>query len=454
MEMTDNKKPFGFYVCCIVFMLERMAYYSAKYLVYAFVGAALISGGLGYTVKEAAIIQGNLVAFTYLAPIICGPIADRWIGPRYLVPVGLLIMAVGYYGMGQAAGAEDSLLFMNAMVIVVALGTGFFKGNVSGINGHIIGDEKKMDSAFSTQYSFVNAGSFIGTTVIGILLGGILLTGDVTAYDTAFSLCAIVCIIAAVWFVFGYRFLGEHGKKPFKYSKIGQEEVKAEVEDKPLTKAEKKRVTAIVLISLASIVFWVFWYLSYMAVYEYFQYVDATIGTFVVPDVWFDSLNAACCIILGPLLGMLWFKMAQRPQGDISLFKKLALGLSFLGLSFVTLIGAELTRNGDLASLWWIILFGVLLSLGEMFFSPLGNSFVSKFAPAKYLSILMGVWIIATFFAAKIYGPLFGWMIEKVGEGHFYGVVLMVPAITFVIAILLFAFDNKLVKLLNDDSKE
>jgi len=91
------KKPFGFYVCSIGYMFERMAYYSAKYLIYVFITATVITGGLGLTKVQAALVQSNLVAFTYLAPVIGGYVSDRWIGARYCVPVGITLMGAGYW---------------------------------------------------------------------------------------------------------------------------------------------------------------------------------------------------------------------------------------------------------------------------------------------------------------------------------------------------------------------
>ncbi len=110
-------------------------------------------------------MQANLVAFTYLAPIIGGYISDRWIGARYTIPIGMLIMGVGYY-LGSIA---TTVSMVNAMIILVSIGTAFFKGNVSAVNGQLFDNQEELDTAFSVQYSFVNIGSFIGTTAVGIL---------------------------------------------------------------------------------------------------------------------------------------------------------------------------------------------------------------------------------------------------------------------------------------------
>lgn len=445
--VVKNKRPFGFYVCCVAFMFERMAYYSAKYLIFVFVTATLVTGGLGLTKFEAALIQSNLVAFTYLAPLIGGYLSDRHIGARYCVPVGLVLMAVGYI----VGGSATNVVTMNMMVVLVAVGTGLFKGNVSAINGALFEDERQLDSAFSVQYSFVNIGAFIGTTAVGILIATTFAHGGVQGFRPAFQLCGLICIIDAVWFLFGMKFLGEVGKKPFKAGKHIEKKVVTEI--KPLTRVEKRKVFAIVLVSIFSVVFWVFWYLTYLAVYDYGgQFVNMTVGGFAVPLSWFDSLNSFVCIAMGPVLGLIWFKLSKRPKGDMSLFKKLALGLSFLGMSFLMLVGAEISRGvgagaTSKASIIWIIAFGVLLSMGEMLFSPLGNSFVTKYAPNKIYSVLMGVWIFATFIAGKSYSYLY----EFASKFPIIQSYVVIPIILFVCAALLFIFDKKLVKLLEDE---
>lgn len=446
---VKNKRPFGFYVCCIVFMLERMAYYSAKYLIFVFVAATVVTGGLGLTKVEAALIQSNLVAFTYLAPIIGGYLSDRYIGARYCVPVGMLLMAAGYMLGGFATSAGT----MNMMVALVAVGTGLFKGNVSAINGALFDNEEQLDSAFSVQYSFVNIGSFIGTTAVGILVATTFAKGDIQGYRAAFQLCGAICAVGAVWFLYGMRFLGEVGKRPFAEGK--HVEKKTVAEKKPLTKSEKKKVFAIVLVSLFSVIFWVFWYLTYLAAYDYGGvYIDMNVGGFEVPLSWFDSLNAFVCVALGPVLGTLWFRLSKRPQGDLSLFKKLALGLGFLAVSFLMLVFAEMTRGVGApdtakASMIWLFNFGVLLSIGEMLFSPLGNSFVTKHAPNKMYSMLLGVWVLASFIAGKTYGNLY----ELASSYPIMVSYTVIPAILFVAAAGLFIFDKKLSSLLVDEEE-
>ena len=453
MENTvkSKKRPLAFYLCSSTFSFERAAYSGSKGILLLFIAASVATGGLGLTSDQAALAVANLVAFTYLAPIFGGMICDRWIGARYAIPAGMLIMGAGYF---IGANATD-ITGINIMIALVALGTGLFKGNLSALTGTLFADQDQLDSAFSTQYSFINTGSFFGTTFFGFAYMYLFNKGKVLGFTACFKFSAVIMIVGAIIFVLGWKFLGEHGKKPFL---AGQEKNdNAENDTKsPLTIIEKKRIMAIVLVSTFSVIFWLFWYVTYLAVYDYGgAFVDMSIGNFEVPLLWFDSENALLCILLGPILGSLWYKLSQRPQGDLSLFKKTGIGLAFLGVAFLMLVGAEFTRGIGApetakASIGWIIAFGFFLSLGEMCFSPLGNSFVSKYAPKKYLAVLMGVWTFATFIAGKTHGAIYNFT----KQFDMIIVYTVIPVILFVCAVSLFALDKKLSTLVADDDSE
>ena len=164
-------KPWSFYMSSITFAFERCAYYSSRWLLYTYVTVAVIAGGMGESglglgKVEGAAMQSNIVAFTYLAPVLFGFIADRFVGARYLIPVGLVLMGLGY-GYAGFVGSYSALW---VMIVLVSLGTGFFKGNLQAVVGQLFeGDEKRKDDAFSTMYSFINIGSFIGTTFVGVI---------------------------------------------------------------------------------------------------------------------------------------------------------------------------------------------------------------------------------------------------------------------------------------------
>lgn len=437
-----QKRPFGFYICSISFTLERFAFYSAKWLMTVFVAAAVINGGLGLTAADAAKMSANLVAFTYLAPLFGAYISDYWIGARYLVPVGMALMGAGYLVGWQA----NSAMMVNIMIVLVSIGTGLFKPQASAITGRLFKDKTQLDGAFSTQYSFVNIGSFTGTSIIGVLA---LRYG----YQICFLICGIIMFIDAIWFIFGWKHLGQAGKKPFKIDEQDDDINEENTDKKPLTSLEKKRVAAIILVSIFSIIFWVFWYLAYMPVYFHWGEGGAAnwmIGNFEVPTAWFDSLNALGCIILGPILGMIWARRARSSKGDWNMFQKTALGIMMLGVSYIVFAVADIVRGDSQASLLWIIAFGIVLTLGEMIFSPLGNSFITKFAPPKLLSIMMSVWVFAVFFAGKSYG----WIYDFTLQFPFAQTYFVIAAIAIGCGVILWALNGKLKELVREDEQE
>ena len=443
VQSKANPKA-AFWFCNFAFTLERFSYYSAKWLLVGFVILAANKGGIGAPKEASAMFQSYFVAFTYLAPLIGSYFSDRLFGAKYLVPIGMALMSLGYF---IGAGAH-SLAGVALMIGLVSVGTGLFKPQTNSLTGLLFTDKTELDKAFSTQYSMVNVGSFIGTTVIGLLAGA-------QGYRICFVLCGIVMLVNAIMFVCSWKAFGEVGSRPFKEGE--QKEATATVEKKPLTKLEKQRVLAIIAVSLFSAVFWIFWYLAYLPVYDYWAEANAAgeflrmnwkIGSFSVPTSFFDSENGILCILLGPVLGMLWEKDARRAGGGLSIFKHTALGIGILGLAFVIFALGDITRGGKPASLLWVIFFGIALSFGEMTFSPLGNSFISKFAPARLLSAMMAVWTFAIFIAGLPYGPIYNWLMKNVA---FSGWCIGVAVLLIAIAAILWIMDKKLNSLVVDE---
>lgn len=326
--------------------------------------------------------------------------------------------------------------------------------------GRIITDKEQMDSAFSVRYSMVNVGAFIGTFLVGILYKDVFAKNGVLGFSPCFKLAALVMVLGAIFLAYGSRYLGEVGKKPFKATKTQEEiereaKLKAEAkgEKRPLSKLEKKRIGAIFLVCFFSIVFWIFWYLAYLPVYYHWaENMNWVVAGYQVPATWFDAGNSFFCILSGPLTAMLWTKLASRPQGDISLFKKLGIGLAFLGIGYIYYAAIDILRGDGQASVLTLIVFLVFLTLGEMFFSPLGGSFISKYAPSRYLSVMMSVWGIATFFAAKGYGSVYKFAFG--GKFAFSSACIGVAVIAFASTIILFLMDKRLSSLVEDTDEE
>lgn len=413
METAKKGRPFGFYVCAMGFTFERLAFYTCKYLLAIWIATEAASGGLGLTDVKGAAVSASFVAWTYITPLFGGYIADHWISPRLCVEIGMILMGAGYLCAWQA----HSLGMVWVMIVLIAVGTGFFKGNLSGVNGLLFHDKDELDSAFSIQYSFVNIGSFVGTT----FLAPLAVTGTLS-FNAIFGICGAFMFIDLIWFVVGgKKSLGDAGKTPFKKDtrEFVSKEKKEQELNSPLTSGDKKRVFAVILITLFSAVFWMVWYMAYMPAYYYFGWGDGPdflnkanwyVGSFQVPTSYFDSVNALVCIILGPVLAIVWAKLARRPKGDMSMFKKTALGCGLVGVSYVVMALANVVAGDGQCSFLWLGLVCLLMSVGEMVFSPLGNSFISKIAPAKVLGLLLGFWPIAVFLAQKVYPSVYAFL--------------------------------------------
>lgn len=447
---AKSKYPFGFYIGCLTYTFERFAFYGTKPLLVLYLTELVAKGGLEIPKATATIIAANFTAYTYIAPLIGGYICDKWLGARYAVTLGCIIMGLGYL----IGWKSTSLASVNMMIYVVSIGTGLFKGNLAGLMGRMFENDDQMDAAFSIQYSFVNIGAFFGSAIMGAAYMSFFQHGEVLGYRQVFLFCGALVILGGILFTASYGKLHGQGKLPFKYrtdahgNVIGETvlDKKEKASSAKLTKKERNGVLAIVFVSFVSIIFWTFYEQQSNALSLYAQdFVDMTLfGITLSPAHVFVSWNGLLCIFLSLAAAKLWATLAKRPQGDLTMFQKVTLSFAFLGLAYTILIFMELTRGGgtNKASVLWLLFFGILITIGEICFSPLGNSFVSKVAPKKYLSLLLGVWILATFAANKLTGYVQG-LIENFG---FMQIMVTFSVVSFVTMVILFALSKSLLK--------
>lgn len=450
METKKKGYPKAFWACACTEIFERLSYYLGRSLILIFVTATVATGGLGLSDTVAANMQSNLTAFSYLLPLLGGVVVDKYIGAKYTTPIGMVIAGVGYF-MGSVATSTTGVYLM---IFFVSAGLALFKNGP--IIGRVITDKSQMDSAFSVRYSLVNVGAFIGTFAVGILYKDVFAKDGVLGFIPCFRLAALIMVLGALWYVFVcWRFLGDTAALPFKKT-MTAEEIEAEKARKasekeakqPMTTVEKKRIGAIVVASIFSIIFWIFWYLGYLPVYYYWaENANWAIGGYEVPATWFDAANSMFCVILGPVVASLWKKLAARPQGDMSIFRKTALGITTIGLGYLFYILMDIVRGDGKVSVIWLLGFAFLLTLGEMFFSPLGHAFISKYSPSRYLAVMMSVWGFATFIAAKSYGYVYGLLFG--GNLEFRVACGIVAVIALVSAVIMVALDKKLAALVD-----
>jgi dipeptide/tripeptide permease len=401
-------------------------------------------------------MQSAMTALAYLLPVFSGVIVDRWVGARYLTPVGMAIAGIGYY-MGSVAKTPAGVY---VMIFLIASGLALFK------NGLIMGrsvlnyDSKLMDSAYTIRYAFVNVGGFIGPFLAGILYKDVFAHDGVLGFAPCFRIAAIVMFVGVLWYIFVVWRVTDECRKPFKLEKSPEErEIEAQEKEKNkehakgLSKLEKKRIAAIGLGCVCAFLFWIFWYLAYLPIYYYWgEHADWIVLGYEVPMTWFDAANGLFCIILAPLITALWKRQANSKRGEWSMFRKSAVGIGLIGVAYLYFLLLDILRGNGTVSAVWLLFFAILLTAGEMVFSPASGSFLMKFSPTRYVGILGSLWSFATFFSTASYGYVYGFLFS--GKFSFGTACIIVAAASFVVFAVLVALDKRLSALLEKDDEE
>lgn len=431
-EMSQGH-PKGLYLLFATEMWERFSYYGMRALLVLYLTKSLIDGGLGFTDDNASLLYGFFTGFVYFTPLIGGWLADNYLGQRKAIVIGAILMMLGQFSLAT----ESSLPFLYTGLVLLIIGNGFFKPNISVIVGHLYepGDPRK-DSAFTIFYMGINVGAFFAP----LLTGYMALT---YGYRYGFMVAGIGMLIGLLVFtILGNRYLGEVGKAPSCKAKDDS------LENVPLTKEEKDRTLAIVVFVLFSIFFFAGFEQAGSSMTLYTEkYIDREVGSFVVPTEWFQSVNPLLIVILAPLLTVLWRWLGQRGK-EPSIPVKMSMGMVLLGLGFLVLYGAVCARGGDSAdesvkaSILFILFTYLFHTLGELCLSPIGLSMVSKLAPVKLASLMMGVWLLSSFFA-NILG---GWVsshISDVGAGTIFSSICV---FSVALGVILFSLNRWLVR--------
>ncbi len=450
MKLHKRTLSKGFWMCGWVQAMQSMAFYLTRSILLIFVTTAVAEGGLGMTSASGAVLQADLMSFSYLGAMVGGLLVDRFIGARYSTPIGMFIAGLGYY-VGSAATDSKGLYLM---IILVCFGLTLFK--TTPMIGRLV-EPKQMDEAFSVSYSLTNLGGLLGPLLAGFLYKDFFARNGVLGFAPCFRLAAVVMFCGTALFLFGTRFMGDVGKLPFLKTKTKEElerekslEKSASENSLVYTAAEKKRIGAIIMLSAFSVVFMIFYDLAFLPVYYHWsEAMNWVVGGYEIPLTWTESLDGVFCIILGNLMAAFWAKLAARPQGDISIYKKLAIALLLLGGGYVYNALIEILRGDSRPSALYLVVFLLLLTMGEMFFAPMGYSFISKYSPSRCLGLMMGVWGAASFVAAKLYGYLYNFAFG--GRFPFAYACIAVAVIAAICALVLFALDQKLSALVEQE---
>jgi proton-dependent oligopeptide transporter, POT family len=424
-ETNKKSHPPGLYLLFTTEMWERMSYYGMRALLSLYL-ADRTKGGLGWSDEKALELFGTYTGLVYLTPLIGGYLADKYIGQRRSIIIGGILMMIGQFAL-----AMPGLAALYAGLGLLIIGNGFFKPNISTMVGGLYpqGDARR-DGAFTIFYMGINIGAFLSSYVCGTI-------GEKVSWGAGFASAGVgMALGLVVFFTFANKLLGDVGKAPSQLAKAGGAN-KIVDEERALNTQEKERILVILILSLFVIVFWAAFEQAggLMNLYTD-RKVDRVVFGWEIPTTWFQSINAIFIVVLGPIFAALWQGLGARGKNPSSP-RKMGIGLLLLSFGFVFMLGAvQQSATHGKAGISWIVLAYFFHTMGELCLSPVGLSMVTKLAPKKYASMLMGTWFLSNAIANKLAGMV-GGKAEKLGEFTIFGGIVAVTAVSGLILLAL-----------------
>ena len=396
--------PVGLYVLFFVEMWERFSYYGMRAILTLYLAAPIILGdpqsGFGWSNGETLSFYGTYTMFVYLTSIPGGWIADKFIGQRKAVMLGGILLCIGH----TILAVNTQWAFFTGLTFIV-IGVGFLKPNISTMVGGLYkqGDDRR-DKGFYVFYIGINLGAFLGALIVGAIAAKY-------GWHYGFGIAGIGMALGQIVYMYGLKYLGTVGDFIGKADSPDKDLLK-----KPLTKVEKDRMLVMFLSFLIIIVFWGAFEQAGGLMSLYTEQKTDRILSFSLPLIGneipaaaFQAINAFFIIILGTAVGIFWHNWKNKGKESSSLFK-MAIGVIIMafGFLFMSKAASEVLMVGDAvaekSAMIWLVLAYLFHTIGELCASPVALSFITKLAPIKYASFMMGAYFAATGLGNKVAG--------------------------------------------------
>ena len=465
---------------------ERFSYYGMRAILLLFMTAAVAEGGLGWDAAKAGPIYGLYTALVYLTALPGGWIADRLLGQRRSVLLGGIVIALGHVSLDLP---QPRHLLPRALLLIV-VGTGFLKPNISAmVGGLYTPEDERRDAGFSIFYMGINLGGFISPLIVGFLAQSVQFRGflqshginPANSWHWGFGAAAVGMMLGLVQYVLGGGRLGTVGLRPA----ITDPETHAKDRRKlliatvvfaalvglafllhlsmsdvtryvgyaliatpiiyfivlfrqPWTPTERKHLLAILAFFIFACLFWSGLRAGGSTLNLFAErFTSNSMLGFSFPASWLQAVNSAFIWMLAPVFAWIWLALGRRRR-EPSSPSKFAYGLFFAGLGFLVMVGAAVSSGpaGGRVTPLWLILVYLCHTIGELCLSPVGLSAMTKLAPAKVVSQMLGIWFLATSLGNFMGGQVAG-VFEKFPLPMIFGAVAAVCFVFTVIAIIL-----------------
>lgn len=406
--------PKGLFLLFTTELWERFSYYAMRAILVLYLVDQVRTqgaGGLGWTQADALKLYAWFTGLVYLTPLLGGWLADNVLGQRKAIYIGGALMAIGQFTLAAphswVPGMETIVFYAGLGTLIV--GNGLFKPNISTMVGDLYeeGDHRR-DGAFTIFYMGINLGAALSGFVVAWaytsfghkeIIDGVEVT--VNNWQAGFFCAGVGMLISLlIQFLFAQKLLGDIGTVPAAKIEKQRAAERGEVRKEPLTKVERDRIKVIMVMGLFTIIFWAgFEQAGGLMNLFTNEFTDRFIGNWEVPTTYFQSLNAIFIVVFAPVIASIWIRLGNKePNSPV----KFALGLVLLAIGFLFMIGAVLEMGGDASaksSMWWLVGAYFFHTMGELCLSPIGLSMVTKLAPLRIMSLLMGFWFCFIFIA-------------------------------------------------------
>lgn len=416
--------PKGLYILFFTELWERFSYYGMRALFTLFLVAETTSdnAGFGWSNDDALALYGWYTMLVYVSSIPGGWIADRFLGQKKTVMLGGLLLCIGHTVL--ALNSEVSF-YIGCLFII--LGVGGLKPNISSMVGGLYKPkDERRDLGFYIFYMGINIGGFLAPIICGYI-------GEKINWHYGFGLAAIGMFVGQIVYIWGQKYLKDVGNLM-----TVTNEKDREVLNRPLTRIERDRVKVLLISFVLIILFWAAFEQAggLMNLYAKQKTDRDFFGLFTVPASVFQSVNSFFIIVLATAVGAFWLRWRKKGKEASSLFK-IAVGtiIMALGFGFMSIAATEAEATGS-SAMYWLILAYLFHTIGELCSSPVSLSFITKLAPLKYASIIMGLYWAATGLGNKIAG-LIGQSAQNLGEFEIFTGIAIIWSLIGLFVILL-----------------
>lgn len=378
-------------------MWERIGFYTLMAILVLYMDRVL-----GWSDSRKGDWYGLFLALCYFFPLVGGWLGDRIFGRLKTVRAGAVLMSLGYVGLALSSASQTASFKLG--LLLIAVGTGIFKVNMSVLVGNIYRDRPQLkDAGFNIYYMGVNLGAMVAPLIATVN------NAVFNSYHLSFWVSAVGLVLALVIFQAGKPHLTAADDLALRKEELAAAREKREL----LTSSPGERPTAIdpepdfsgrilALIILFAIVilFWVAFYQNGFAL-TLFAARSTVIKSWLRPETY-QFFEPFFILALTPVMLLLFDRLRQKEK-EPSTPRKIFLGMLFMTAAMFIMVLAGLSGgNQDLniMSPLWLISTYFVVTIAEILISPMGLSYVSKVAPSRVSGLMMGGWYLAIAFGS------------------------------------------------------